>query len=127
MKPAKGHGKSICEATADNLLSCGNMIRAARKHRRLTQARLAEKSCLSAKMISLVERGQRNVSWITVSRILEALRFRVVFVPAESHSSSEGDDMRHKLWLMMPDLRALAEIIEQLDASMREDIENQRR
>jgi transcriptional regulator with XRE-family HTH domain len=51
----------------------GNAIRQLREKRGLTQEALAHEAGITTGTLSLIERGQRNPSWGTVSRIVDAL------------------------------------------------------
>jgi transcriptional regulator with XRE-family HTH domain len=51
----------------------GTAIRQLREKRGLTQEALAHEAGITTGSLSLIERGQRNPSWGTVSRIADAL------------------------------------------------------
>jgi transcriptional regulator with XRE-family HTH domain len=51
----------------------GEAIRQLRRKRGLTQASLAEDTDLTAATLSLIERGQANPTWDTVSKIAAGL------------------------------------------------------
>lgn len=55
------------------LLALGERIRSARKSIQLTQKELSEKSGLDRSYLGGIERGQRNVSFVTLCRVAEAL------------------------------------------------------
>ena len=114
-KPMRHDSNNNDGSRRHELLRLGQMIRAARKRRGLAQARLAELSAVSAKMISLCERGQRSMSWPTLARMMAALRFRVAFIPLESQLPCKGCDALHGLQHLLPDLRKLVRLLEQVD------------
>lgn len=51
----------------------GKALRQLRERRGLTQEALAHEAGITTGSLSLIERGQRNPSWGTVSRIADAL------------------------------------------------------
>lgn len=51
----------------------GKALRQLREKRGLTQEALAHEAGITTGSLSLIERGQRNPSWGTVSRLAEAL------------------------------------------------------
>jgi len=51
----------------------GKALRQLREKRGLTQEALAHEAGITTGSLSLIERGQRNPSWGTVSRIADAL------------------------------------------------------
>lgn len=51
----------------------GTALRQLREKRGLTQEALAHEAGITTGSLSLIERGQRNPSWGTVSRIADAL------------------------------------------------------
>lgn len=51
----------------------GKALRQLREKRGLTQETLAHEAGITTGSLSLIERGQRNPSWGTVSRITDAL------------------------------------------------------
>lgn len=51
----------------------GNAIRQLREKHGLTQEALAHEAGITTGTLSLIERGQRNPSWGTVSRLADAL------------------------------------------------------
>ncbi|MBZ9650330.1 helix-turn-helix domain-containing protein [Sphingobium sp. 3R8] len=56
-----------------NLIVLGQEIRRLRKERLLSQNELADRASLSRNFISLVERGERSISVMTILDIAEAL------------------------------------------------------
>lgn len=67
----------------------GEIIKKARKYRGLSQSELATRCNLSPKMISLVECGNRNISWDGFQRVLKGLHFSVTFYPNEMQPMPE--------------------------------------
>jgi transcriptional regulator with XRE-family HTH domain len=57
----------------DVLVALGHAVRSLRLERGFSQERLAELSSLSARYISDVERGTRNVGMVNVDRLARAL------------------------------------------------------
>lgn len=88
----------------------GDIIRAARKYRGLSQSRLATLCGLSPKMISLVECGNRNISWESFQRLLNSLHFSITFYPAEMQPMPE--ELVSILNDVIPSLRELLKLLE---------------
>ncbi|NBD25551.1 helix-turn-helix domain-containing protein [Paenibacillus glycinis] len=63
---------------ADLVNQIGNKIRILRKNRGLTQAELGEKVDLPQSYIGGIERGEKNISIVTMERIIDALRISPV-------------------------------------------------
>jgi transcriptional regulator with XRE-family HTH domain len=106
-----GHVTSKDAATYRKL---GERLRQSRIHRRLTQVALAKKADLSPKYISMIERGQRNVSWEALCTILQALNFHIIFVPAES-DVEVARKLVQILKVLAPGLQDLLNTLEQHD------------
>jgi len=91
----------------------GDIIRAARKYRRLSQSSLATLCGLSPKMISLVECGNRNISWKAFQRVLKGLRFSVTFYPIEMQPMPE--ELVSILNDVIPSIRELLKLLEKFE------------
>ena len=91
----------------------GDIIRTARKYRGLSQSSLATLCGLSPKMISLVECGNRNISWEAFQRVLKGLRFSVTFYPAEMQPMPE--ELVLILNDVIPNLRDLLKLLEKIE------------
>ncbi len=65
--------KPMRDPRAEDLRRLGEKIRDQRRHKGLTQERLAESLGLSVAYISLIERGGRNPPYTTVVAIARAL------------------------------------------------------
>jgi transcriptional regulator with XRE-family HTH domain len=63
-------------------MSAGNLIRTARKSRRLTQQALGRRARLSQSHLSLIEGGRQNPSFEAVERALRSAGHRLVAVPS---------------------------------------------
>ena len=94
--------------------SLGLLIRMARRQRGLTQARLAQKAGISAKAISMVECGRRGISWATLSKIMEILRYEIGLWPIEEDDSEE--DIWQIVRRIAPDLNSLLALLERVDS-----------
>lgn len=62
------------------LSALGNRIRSTRKSIGWSQERLAEKSGLDRSYIGGIERGERNISFITICKIAQALQKDVAYL-----------------------------------------------
>ena len=96
-------------SSSDKLKHVGEIIRAARKYRKVSQSHLANLCGLSPKMISLVECGQRCVSWDSLQRILNCLDFSFEIHPIEMNSSDFSEFILNDI---LPRLREMLDIIE---------------
>jgi len=67
-------------SSSQELVTLGNRIRAARKNNGWTQEELAEAANLDRSYIGGIERGERNVSILTLCHIARALRTDVSFL-----------------------------------------------
>jgi transcriptional regulator with XRE-family HTH domain len=63
-------------------MSAGNLIRTARKSRRLTQHALGRRARLSQSHLSLIEGGRQNPSFDAVERALRSAGHRLIAVPS---------------------------------------------
>src|SRR5918995_3924821 len=63
-------------------MSAGNLIRSARKSRKLTQQALGRRAQLSQSHLSLIEGGRQNPSFDAVERALRGAGHRLVAVPS---------------------------------------------
>jgi transcriptional regulator with XRE-family HTH domain len=99
------------------LLTLGQMCREARKYRAMTQNRLSSRINVSSKFISLLELGQRGVSFPTLARIMTVLQFNIVFMPAE-FKPQVAKNLIKTLQPMLPHLREIVRILEQLEGSV---------
>jgi len=102
----------------DQIEHVGDIVRAARRQRGLSQARLADICGLSPKMISLVECGRRGISWRALQRILAGLRFSLTVHPVETNPSCRISELI--LHDVIPKLKELVEMLEKI-ATMRDE------
>jgi UDP-N-acetylglucosamine 1-carboxyvinyltransferase len=70
--------------TDDYLSRVGTLIRDARRHKKLTQAELAEALQTSQSAVARIEQGKQNLSLETLARISEALDTEVVAVASST-------------------------------------------
>jgi transcriptional regulator with XRE-family HTH domain len=94
----------------------GGVLRNARTHRGLTQTRLAELCGLSAKTVSLYERGLRRPSWTALQSMLENLGFRLLFQPVEE-TLPMSQELVATLRRLSPDLKKLLALLAAEDES----------
>ena len=109
---------------SDRLDHMGNMIKTARKYRRLTQSCLADLSGLSPKMISLIECGHRGVSLNALQRILLGLNFSLTIHPIEIEQHTHISELILKD--IIPSLRELFEMLEKIENSKKTAIDKQK-
>ena len=107
----------------DQIEHLGDMVRAARRHRGLSQSRLADLCDLSPKMISLVECGRRGISWCALQRILAGLNFSLTIYPSETNPSPQIPTLI--LNDVIPRLKELLEILEKVADPKKKAIDKQ--
>lgn len=66
----------------ENILAAGQAIRTHRESLGLTQAELATAASITRARLSLLERGQANLSLATFLRLVQALGAQLVMEPA---------------------------------------------
>jgi|GEM_PF-6262498 len=99
----------------------GELLRAARIQRGLTQRCLAELCGLSAKTISLYERSLRHPSWTALQLVLQNLGFRLLLQPVEE-TMPASQELVAVLRKLSPDLRRLSALLAEVDKSSHETV-----
>ena len=103
-----------CQAREKAQVNYGRAIRTIRAARQLSQKQLAERACISASYISLVESGSRTPSpdvISTISRVLEVPVFLLSLFASDSEDLdgigvNEGRDLAsHLLNVLMADAK----------------------
>lgn len=85
-------------------MTTGQLIRAARKRKKMTQAELAEKLKISYVGVSQWENGIRNPKYDTIKKIADALDVDwTELVPAEDQGQIVADHMKEKLAAIVKD------------------------
>ena len=59
------------------LVELGKIIKSKRESKGLTQLELAEKSCVDRNYIGMLERGERNPSYLSLLKIAKGLNIQV--------------------------------------------------
>ena len=104
----------------DILVAVGGWIRTLRKQHGLSQEELGEKTGLSSNYISLIERGHKQVTMVTLAKISDALEVSLEEV-FKTHKIREVDPKLEKeltaineslLGLKAEDIRILRQFIE---------------
>ena len=72
----------------------GRSLRAARKQAGLTQAEAAAQAGLTRESLSLIENGQRNAHLETINAILDALGYKLAFLPRTPQEQAMRDHAR---------------------------------
>jgi transcriptional regulator with XRE-family HTH domain len=62
---------------SEEAVKLGNKLRKARERASLSQAELAEKAGINTNYYAIVERGERNISYEKLQRILKVLNIKL--------------------------------------------------
>lgn len=74
---ARGEMETLSEVEMDAYLAAPSPLQFWRKHRGLTQTRLAELSSMTQSHLAQAERGQRGLGVATYARLAKTLRVRI--------------------------------------------------
>jgi transcriptional regulator with XRE-family HTH domain len=101
---------SRCTGSQPEGKQLGDVVRAARMHRGVSQTALAEQLNVSPKTISAIERNERTPSLHMLHLILASLQYRLILQPAEEAQVSH-EALMVLLRKMASDFRSLLLIL----------------